>query len=258
MYAQNDLRIVSVSPAVTEIIYALNAQKHLVGITNNCDFPEACTRLPKIGTFLKPVSEKILILDPTLIIGSGNQSAPQIKLFNRLGIETIIFPSPKNFTDIYTMILKIGKLTKRSAKAHSLVSSMKKDINKLRKHRENVQDPPSVLFVVWAKPLICAGQKTFINSLIVAAGAKNIVADSLNSYPRISLESIIKNNPDFIICEKEHLKILSEYPVLKDLPIIQNPSRQICDINPDLLLRPGPRFILGLNMLKNKISKGLR
>jgi iron complex transport system substrate-binding protein len=241
-------RIVSISPVVTEIIYQLNAANKLVGVTNVCNYPAAALKLPKIGDFTNPNLEKVLLLKPDLVLGMGNPNSPGNLKLKELGVKSVVLNSPQTINEIYSQIQLIGQLTDKPAQAQDLIKNLKHQVALFKQSRP--KKPKSILVVIWAPPITVAAQNTFINELIELAGYKNVIQNSPIQFPVINAENILLSQPQVILLgQPDLLTLIRNNPALKQTPAIKN-NQIINTINPDLFLRPGPRFIEGVRQLR--------
>lgn len=243
----SELRIVSISPSVTEIIYALKSEKNLVGVTTSCDYPFAVKSLPKIGDFANPNLEKIVALKPDLVAGIGNPVSQKNFLLQKLGIKTKIWASPKTFADIYQIILDLGLMLNKKIEAQKLVSDMAKTVNLYKSPPKNPNN--KVIIIIWYQPLIAAGDQSFVSKIVEAAGFENILKTK-EEFPIIGKEFIFQANPDFIIlAEPKLINLLLQDKLFANLKAIKH-NQVIYKINPDWLLRPGPRFVKAIKQLR--------
>lgn len=238
--------IVSLSPAMTEIIYALGAADNLVGITTFCNYPQATEKIYKVGDFSNPSIERIVGLKPDLVIVNLPEQARIKRELEKLDID-IFVSSPSTLNDIYEEIIKIGHLVNKEKPADSLVRYMKshiKKVDQLKCQRVYIELSP--------KPLITLGAPSFLNELLEMAGFINIFADLEKAYPVVAQEEVIKQNPDIII-------VLHPIPI-KDrmgwqkIAAIKN-NRILTHLNQDHLMRPGPRLVIGYEELKKILDE---
>ncbi len=235
-----DFRIVSLSPAMTEILFSLGEEKNLVGVTTYCDYPEAAKRIYKVGDFSNPSIERILELKPDLVIVNLPEQSRIKQQLEKFGIRTFD-SSPQTIDDIYAEILLLGKILKKENKADSLVSYMRMNIRAHNYKRKRV------FIELSPKPLITIGANSYLNELIEMAGGKNIFADMKKDYPVISQEQVILRDPEIII-------VLHPEPVMERLGwqnVTAIKSNKVyTDLNQDWLMRPGPRLVFGFKELE--------
>ncbi|MBN2618198.1 MAG: ABC transporter substrate-binding protein [Spirochaetales bacterium] len=241
-------RIISLAPSITEIIYALGGEKKLVGRTDYCDYPLSVTNISSIGSLWSPNIEKIVALNPDIIIASTHFQKEVLEKLEDLNINVVVFEESGSLNGIYTDIKKIGLVLNKKDQAEDYAKQLESKITKLTEQVKNLEKP-SVYYVVayGDQGDYTAGGDTFISDLIELAGGNNIAKDSIGwGY---SLEKIIDKNPDIIICTNKFntmdgLKMATGY---KFLPAIKN--GKVYQINTDLIDRQGPRIADGLEAL---------
>lgn len=247
-------RIVSLAPSITEILFLLDLEKQIKGVTANCDYPEQAKKIEKVGLFGNPNLEKIVSLKPNLVLSADLGWNAAILKLKDANIPTVILPS-QNMRDVLESIKTVGKITGREKRAETLVHKMQSRISAVKKQVAN-QSRPKVLVIIWVSPtaIMTAGRKSFINELINLAGGENIAASINLRYPTINSEFILAKNPDVIIFadklmnNKKTLEDLLAHPGIKNTRAVKY-NRVYRDINPDLFLRPGPRLIDGLEKI---------
>jgi len=195
-------RIVSTSPSITEVLFALGLGPSVVGVSNYCEYPPQVKNLPKVGTFLRPDPELIARLRPDLVI---LHKLPN-DLTDRLGALHIPYAiaDQGGLADAYTEIQQIGAATGARTQAEELVTKIRSRLEQIRS-QSSKERKSSVVFVIGREPgtlsgLIAVGRDLFLNELIEVAGGTNPIArDSPQPYPRVSLETILRINPDVLI-----------------------------------------------------------
>lgn len=239
-------RIISLAPSNTEILFALGLGEKVVGITNVCNYPSQTEEKEKIGDYNNPNLEKIIELEPDLILAShGNP----VKLINQLEElnHTVIGLSPKNIDGIISSITMVGNITANDEEAAGLTEEMKKRMEAVLSGISSLAEDnrPRVLYVVWYKPLWTAGSETFIDELIQKAGGVNI-AGELSGWPQISLETVIEKNPQVIIVgssedQPELIEAVKNESTLHETDAFK--YNRIYTIDTDIVSRTGPRIV---------------
>ncbi len=199
-------RVVSLSPAVTEIMYALGAQKLLVGRTDFCEFPPEVATIPSIGGISNLSIESILAMKPDLVISGSMVSRKATDQLDQMGVPMVCVIEKPRFQALYDNISAIGRLVGKEHEADSLNALMRErvnalDTNTLTQLHNNAL--PKVYYVVGfgAGGNFTAGGNTFINDIIRMAGGRNIAEDIEGwSY---SLEALMREEPDYIIVRRE-------------------------------------------------------
>ena len=251
---QTPCRIVSLAPSITETLFALSLDSSIVGVTDYCDIPEAAKLKPKVGGMLNPNIERIIELEPDLVLmsASGNLQTDYQKLTS-LGIPVFV-SNPRTIDGVLKSIRDIGELTQQKATAETLAAKLG---NRRSKIIEELRAKPSqkVLLLLSLNPLIAAGKGTFLDELITAARGENIARGAGTSYPVLSREEIFRSKPDVIIATSDIVKtrdaIAAAYPEWRELPAIQN--KRIAIVDASLVSRPGPRVIEALEVVARMI-----
>ena len=194
-------RIVSTSPAVTEIIYALGGNHLLVGRTDFCSYPPEVADVESIGGISNLNIEKIMSLSPDLVISGSMIPKKSTVQMGKMGVPTVCVIEQKRYDGLYENISKIGKLIGRTAAADSLNDMLRAQLSDLDLQTNAL--PKSVYYVVGFGPSgnFTAGGDSFINDIIKMAGGRNIAEDVSGwSY---SLESLMAQDPDYIVIRRE-------------------------------------------------------
>ena len=249
-----DLRIVSISPSTTEIIFALGLGDFLVGVDSFSNYPPETEKIEKVGTFSQPNLEKIIFLKPDIVFATGLEQNPTVARIKRAGLK-VYTVDPANIKELFQNILEIGKITQREREARKLIFKMSKDLSKIERKIANIEfsQRPKVFLEIWYSPLITCGKNSYIDEMISLAGGINIAQNIKRKFSRISQELVIKESPEIIVIsymqnqERAREFVLSRYGWDSITAVKKN--RVYADINPDLILRPGPRIIEGIKEL---------
>lgn len=239
-------KIVSISPAMTEILFAVGAGNDIVGVTTFCNYPEAAKKIYKIGDFSNPSIERIVGLKPDIVIVNLPEQMRIKKQLEKLGV-TIFVSSPKSLNDIYKEIADIGKIVKKERVADSLIHYMKMNIGPSEHKRKK-----SVYIELSPRPLVTIGAHSFLNEMLEMAGGKNIFSDLNKDYPVISQEEVIKRNPEIIILL--HPGNITDRLAWKKIAAIKK-DKVYTNLNQDHILRPGPRLVEGFKELQRIIRE---
>ncbi len=244
--AVSGFKIVSLSPAMTEILFALNAQNLIVGVTTFCDYPEQAKNIYKVGDFSHPSLERIVGLKPDLVIVNLPEQMRIKKQLEELQIKVFV-SSPKSLDDIYREIAEIGTIVKKESVAESLISAMKKHLRPSEGGK-----PKRVYIELSPRPIVTIGGQTFLNEMLEMVGGTNIFSDMKKDYPVVSQEEIIKRNPEIIILLHPHG--IEDRVGWMNIEAIEH--RKIYrDFDRDCLMRPGPRLIEGFEALRTTIGE---
>ena len=246
----NPQRIISLAPSITEILFALQLADRVIGVTSYCDFPNEAKAKEKVGDTIKPNLERLIALKPDLIlISTASQLEKITNQLDQLGIPVFV-TNPKSVVGVLTSIRKIGELTGAEQQAEELVANMQNRLAAVARQVTN-QAAPRVLYVLQLSPLITAGKNTFINDLINQAGGHSISGEETADYPQFSRETALARAPEVIIIPESHGTELVNLEAVKQAfaptPAIKN--NRLIRLNPDLIDRPGPRIVEGLEVL---------
>ncbi len=254
-------RIVSMAPSITEMLFALGLGDKVVGVTRYCDYPHQVVKLVKegkiqvIGGFTDPSIEKIVSLNPDLVIGCEIHEK-FVPLLDSLGLNVMIVGS-KSVDNVYKSIYLIGKACGVEDKALSLVDNIKDHIRDTWFKVRNASKP-SVLVIAWLNPLWVTGRDTYIDDLISLAGGVN--AYSGNGWKSIDTETFLKLDPDIIIITSHAAPGQSPDKILnylkQSIPGWENVSavadNKVYFLSGDAeeaFVRPGPRIALAIEIL---------
>ena len=240
-------RIVSFAPSATEIVFALGAGDRIVATDDFSDFPAEARALPKLGgTRTSP--EKIVALTPDLIlaISSGNLPAQ----LDSLGQPLFIFDA-NDIEGVYGDIVAVGKLLDRERRARELVTDMRARIEAVGAKAKQAVTKPRVLHEVDSTDparIFVAGPRNFIDSIITICGGINVGADAPTKFPTFGAEQIVARAPDIVVLADFRFGAQPEQvmarPGWASIPAVRN--RAIYPIDDDLVSRPGPRLVLGV------------
>jgi len=240
-------RILALTPHACEMLYAIGAGEQLVGSVDYCDYPEQANALPRVGSHKHINVEAALRLHPDLAIVASRQLSG-VSTLEKMGV-TVVESNPQSFHAIFSDILKLGALTGHQRKAKALVGQLQQRLNTIRA-KPRLETP--VFYELWSDPLLTAGGSSFISDLIDAAGGKNVFADLGIDSPHVSVETVIRARPELIVIPLESRDIEAR-TVFWERWLGKGKVRFVA-VNPDLLHRPGPRLLDGLELLQRAIA----
>lgn len=242
-------RVVSVGGALTEIIYALQADAQLVGVDTTSLYPEAATKLPQVGYQRQLSAEGILSLKPDLVLVTEEAGPPAVLLqIQAAGIKLVKLPSEYSAEGVVKKIQGVADALNKSTKGKQLSESFITDLATVQARLTKTK-PPKVVFLLSmgkGSPM-AAGSHTAAHAMIGLAGGKNAFVDSHTGYKPISTEAMIAANPDLLLISKDTLtslggvdKALNTTPGFKLTHAGQN--RRIVTLDSLHLLGFGPRL----------------
>ena len=244
-------RVISTSPAITEIIFALGAGDQVVGVTDFCSYPEQACRLPSIGGPLNPSTETWITLKPDLIIIQEDSEVIQknAKIFEIPSLTV----SVNNLNNILNSIQIIADSLHMPQAGHQLAIKIKTKIEGYRTHLKKIK-PRQVLMLLSdtndpSRDLYAVGRDTFLNELLTIAGGENVLPDTMARYPKVSKEYIIAKSPEIIIevgpksnlSKEETLARKKTWGKFSTLRAVKDDKLYF--ISADYILIPGPRLL---------------
>jgi iron complex transport system substrate-binding protein len=247
-------RVVSLAPANTESLFAIGAGAQVIGRDETSDYPATAQSLPTIGGYSGFNLEEIVALHPDLVLAGGINTPELVASLEQLGLTVYFLPNPTTLEEMYTNLETVAKLTGHESETGALVVSLKNRVAVVDAKIKPLSSDPTVYYELDAtnptKPYT-AGPGTFVDLLIDRAGGKNIGAELSIPYPQISLEQLVVINPNIIILGDsaygETSAKVSARPGWGTLAAVQ--TRQIYQFDDNLVSRPGPRLVDGLEAL---------
>jgi iron complex transport system substrate-binding protein len=240
-------RIISLAPSLTEILFYLDLGERVIGVTDFCNYPEEARKRPSIGWLISPNLEKIISLKPDLVFATaeGNR-ADIVATLERVHVKVYVL-SPHSLEDILQEVVSIGKITGQEEIARERVSNLSKRIEAVRKRAEG-EKKVRVLYLASADPIISVGPGSFIHDIIEISGGDNIASQSFTRYPRIEMEEIILKDPEVIIAPPDIIETIRSWKSRWD-GISAVRHHRIYSIDIDIISRPGPRIVDGLESI---------
>lgn len=240
-------RIVSLAPSITETLFALGLGDRIVGVTSYCDYPAEAAAKQKVGDTLRPSIERIVALKTDLVIASTASQLQQF-VYNLDEVRIPVYVSdPRGVDATVESILKIGELTGATTQARELTASLRARVESVRS-RLSGTERPRVLCILGSAPLITVGSRSFITDLINEAGGRSISEDLSGDYPQYSLETAVAKRPEVIFLQTGEPDLPER---LKETPAGR--SGRVFHIDDNLLLRPGPRIVDGLEQMAKRL-----
>jgi iron complex transport system substrate-binding protein len=242
-------RVVSFSPALTEIIFALGQEGKLVGVSSFCTYPPAANELPVCGGLIDPNLELLAELNPDVVFLQG--ISPTLLDWcekTGQGHEPVKLDT---LDDIWTTTRRIGEVLGCPEEAEALAARIQGELNDVRA-RVAGRAPVPVFICLGREPgkirgLMTAGRASFLTDLIAMAGGQNVFSDAAMLYPQPSLEALVERAPQVILdlqpewtgSERAEADLVAQWSVLDTVPAVRNGRIEV--LTDDYLLIPGPR-----------------
>lgn len=243
-------KIVSLAPSNTEILYALGLGGKVVGNTEYCDYPEEAKDVEKVGGFSDPNIEKIVSLEPDLVLGT-TMHEKHVADMEKLGLKVVLI-NATNIDGVMKDVELVGQITGQTQEAETVVSDMQEKVSGVQTALKDLADDKKVkvFYLMWDDPITTVGSNTLISDVLITAGGVNVAADAEQDYPNYSLEVLVTKNPDAIVYTKmgsgtglnpDTIKSKSGWEAISAVK-----NDRIYSIDDNLMSRPGPRIVDGL------------
>lgn len=242
-------RIISLAPSLTELLFAAGAGDKVIAVVEYSDYPEQARSLPRIGRHDLLDMERIVQLQPDLIVAwqSGNPRA-SIRRLQELGM-TVYSAEPKSLDSIPSHIERLGILAGSSDIAAQASDNFRESLAALRSDYSQ-KTPVRTFYQVWNLPLITAGGNELINDIISLCGGENIFSELSMVAPKVSTEAVITRNPQAIVAsgmDIERPEWLDDWLRWPDLDAVS--AGNLFFIPPDYLQRHTPRALEGARQM---------
>jgi len=259
-------RVVSLSPSVTEILYALDMGRQVAGVTRFCKYPADARTKPSVGGYVDPNLEALVRLKPDLVIIRTEQTGlvHQVRALN----VPVLTVEHRNMDGILTSFEQIGQVCHREEQAHTYVSGLQARIQAVKKTLGRVHRKPSVLVslegdvhtssIHW---VYVAGPGSIYDWVIAQAGGVNAVPPNRTGFVQISSEGILRMNPDVIIellpysSKIDPAVVRRQWDSLPSVAAVRN--KRVYLFSQDYMMIPGPRFVGALEQFARVIHPEL-
>jgi iron complex transport system substrate-binding protein len=248
-------RIVTLAPNLTETVYALGLEDKLVADTSYCDTPPAAKLKPHVGGAINPNLEVIVAMRPDVVLATTMTTREMVDSLRKLGL-AVYFTDPHTVLEMLDTTQKIADVVGSPEKGAELVSSLRARLDALH---AKLEDRPfqHVLFVVQEDPLITIGQNTFVADALKWAGGESAIQGK-QDWPQISLEEIVRLEPDYIVLTPEHTETdnskevneLRERAVWRDLRAVKLGRVALADLE---FIRPSPGLIGSIESMARQL-----
>ena len=240
-------RIVSLSPAVTELVCQLGQGRNLVGRSEVCNYPAEVRTLPIVGRYADPDMEKVLRLRPTVVVTNDLRTPQLERVLREQGIRLIV-KQCRTVAEYREWVELLGRELSCPEAAKAELERFDREIAELRKLKPL---PLSLLWVISDSPLLTGGRSSLLSEVSQLAGMKNAGDVSELAYYRLSRETLVKNPPDVIIWANSGASpgtddhFWGEFEAVKKRRILRY-------LHEDTVMRPGPRLPEGIRKLRRE------
>lgn len=252
-------RIIPLAPSLTEILYHLGLGDKVVGVTNHCNYPPDAAAKPKVGSYINLNVEQIVSLAPDLVIGTvdGNERAV-VEILEKAGIP-IYLVNPRNVREAILTMALLGELCGVEQAAKALAAELTGRVDQVVLMTAS-REKPLVFLQINLQPIMTVNSRTMHHDLIRLSGGRNMTAEEPITYPRIGMEEIIRRQPDVILISSMERggrfeKAKEEWLKWTSIPAVK--TGRVHLIDSDLIDRPSPRVVEGLEIMAKLIHPGI-
>ncbi len=238
---------VSLSPSVTEILYAVGVGPQVAGTCAPADYPPEAAGLPKVASWEKVDVEAIIALAPKACFTiRGMQSPEALRAIRRLGVPVYVYPM-RNLKDLWACMEDVGRRTGHGSRADAVVEGLQARVRKAAGNLPAGRSPAVV--VVGLDPLVAVGRGSFLNDVLRTCGFRNALDEVGEAYPVLSLESVVASRPDVVVFPEGEIPSPAVEGFMKRVNgLLSRPAVRVM-VPADLLVRPGPRTVDGIERL---------
>jgi iron complex transport system substrate-binding protein len=246
------VRLVSLAPNVTELVFAAGAGGRLVGVSEFSDFPPAARRLPRIGNAFRVDEERLLGLGPSVVLAWKTGTPPAtIERLRQLGLRVVVLETQR-LDDIAVALERVGAIAGTQVTATAAARQFRNELAGLRPKLDR-GDPVAVFIEVDDEPLYTVAADHVVNEVIVRCGGRNVFADLPGVAPVVGLEAVIARDPELILVADDTavapLRMWGRWPTVRAVR-----NHQILRVPGDLLTRPTPRIVEGARAVCRAIA----
>lgn len=242
-------RIVSLTPHITEMLYAIGAGAQVVATDQTSDYPDEVKKLPKVANYQSLNSESLLAVKPDLVVAWGSTQALMQQQIQALSIPMLLLKS-QHLDDLPVELRLLGEKTGHREQANQLAAQIE---TKFAAYRQQSQQRPKIkaFYQLWYPPLTTVASGSFIQEIMTMCGAENPFADSQAPYPQLGEEAVLAANPE-IIFATQHGSDLEHWLKWPQLAAVKH--KQLYLLKADWLHRLSPRILLGIEQMCNKVE----
>jgi iron complex transport system substrate-binding protein len=242
-FAQPPQRIISLTPHLTELLFAVGAGAQLVGVDSASDYPKAAQALPRVGDYSRINFERILALKPDLVIvWIGGNRAADIHGLKKLGLP-VLHTQATRLDDVARLLRLIGRASGHAGEGDAAARDFSTRLAALQV-RAAQQLPLKVFYQVWDRPLMTVGGTHWISDALALCGARNVFADLRAASPVVSREAVLRRAPELIVSGSDGPDVRRQWQHFASLPAVKNNA--FVRVDADRLHRPTPRLLEGV------------
>jgi iron complex transport system substrate-binding protein len=241
-------RIVSIAPSNTEMLFALGLDERIVGVDSYSTYPPEAEQKPQVGSYLEPDLERVVAAEPDLILATEAHLGTVLPELDALGLPTVVI-EPTDLDEVFSGMLLVGTIADTSPQAKQVVCELQARVDAVTAAVAGAPRPR--VFFELSPDLYTAGPGSFVDDLISRAGGDNVAAGAAELWPQLSAEAVVSADPQVILLADHEAGVTAEQVAAR--PGWQNVSAvqqgRIVSLDSDLVARPGPRVVDGLEAI---------
>jgi len=254
------MRIVSLAPSNTELLFALGLGERVVGVTQFCNYPAAAGKIEPVAGFSDLSAEKIAAVRPDLVLASRGNDAEALETVRQMDVPVFALAN-NTVAEVIESVRRLGRLTDRQEAAMVLAASLQARVDSVsrRVQLHSADERPGVLWAYVGDPIYTAGTGTIIDDVIQTAGGRNLGREAGEGWPQVSLESVVDWRVDVLLTSlrlgegtpaaaiETELARMRGLDGWRQLPATK--AGQLVHVDADLLTRAGPRIVDAVEIL---------
>ena len=241
--ARTPQRIVSLTPHLTEMLFAVGAGSQVVGADSASDYPEAARGLPRVGDYSRINFERVLALQPDLVVvWMGGNRAADIHALGKLGVP-VLHTQAARLDDVARLLRLIGQASGHAAQGDTAARDFSARLAALGRQYAHTMAVPA-FYQVWDRPLMTVGGTHWISDALALCGVRNVFADLKAASPAVSREAVLRRAPELIVGGSDAPDLRRQWQRFASLPAVKNDA--FVRVDADRLHRPTPRLIEGV------------
>jgi iron complex transport system substrate-binding protein len=246
------MRLVTLAPNLAEDCFALGQGSNIIATSEYTDYPAEARKIPTVGAFSSPSLERLLVLSPDLILVARGTPREVVDRLQKMGRKVYV-EDPTTVLQVVDAIRTLSIVIGVPDRGFELALSMRRAVDRVAAAARLLRSRPSVYVEIWNSPLMSAGKNTFLSDLIALAGGYNIGDDTDSEWPVLSEEFIIAHNPDVIVVGSGMgAGEVTTRPTFSTISAVKR--GHVYDILGDLVFRPSPRLIQGLELIAGYVQ----
>jgi len=239
-------RLLCLAPNLTETLFALGLGDRVVAVTDNDHHPPQVESLPRVGG-MQPDYERILALHPDLILLDDNLQGQEIRArLEGLGLPVLALKT-RTLADLQANLPVLGRALGAEEKASEALAAFQAGLQEVERAARSLPHAPRVFVEIWGEPLMTAGSTSLVHEMIERSGGNNVYGDLSETYPTISLEDLVRRDPEILLLTTLEPADLPHRAGWERLTAVR--EGRVRKLEPDLVVRPTMRSLEGLRNL---------